>query len=178
MNEEALLASIPAAAARAFRKALAAKEWKDARAGTVAALEAVGYPEFARMANGSWKYDSRADRTALVALGKKHPHLADRIAKHLGRVKVTKLVFERITVERGMETDLQKKQLAPLVKEYGDDARDAELCEVLGRTEDIVFKGGTTKKVATLIQGGAEVSSVALAISLEDALDAYRKQIS
>lgn len=382
MNDKALLASLPAAAARAFRAALAAKEWKDARAATVAALEAVGYPQFTHMDDGSWKYDvlpaaeltesqriamhpnlaynpyaipdpphlrrwlgldppgllerevrfeesgavrsaplwqmlranmsfagayclrvvwpsaekligdgaewarrhadellqrkgrrdgnlhvfltlvpvnhartepklvceclraipaeqwteviapwlgsempprwiesfaavialhpepalvdklfanykqyaewpSRTDRSALVELGEKYPQLAGGIAKHLGRVKVTKLVFKRIAVKRGKETDLQKKQLAPVVKEYGDDARDVELCEVLddkgahkydavvlGRTEGIVFKAGTTKKVATLIQGGAEVSSVALAISLEDALDAYRKQSS
>jgi hypothetical protein len=130
------------------------------------------------------------ERARLDALGREIPALAPAIARNLARVKMAKLTFKRVKVGVKELTSLQKKQLAPLEREYGaaGGVHDAlEFYEVhddkgthkydaivLGGTEGIVFGAGTTKKVALFAQGGVEAKSVSLSIGLEHALAAVR----
>lgn len=129
------------------------------------------------------------ERARLDALGRTIPALAPAISKNLAGAKMAKLTFTRVKAGVKQLTPLQKKQLAPLEKEYGTaggvhnavafyEVRDDKGAHkydaiVLGGMEGIVFGAGTTK-VAVFAQGGVEAKSVSLSIGLEHALAAIR----
>ncbi len=123
------------------------------------------------------------ERARFEQLAKDHPQLRNVIAECLGAQKKPKpLVFERVAFTSAKLTPLQKKQLQWVEREGLDwslvelfavrDAKGKHRYDVTLHAGDdgVVYSAGTTKRVASFTQGGADGRDEKLCAALDEGL--------